>query len=54
MESVLAYLGSLHGEAVVDAMRSGPARVTEPYGLRAFAPFWHQSGAAFSRRGRRS
>ena len=29
MESVLAYLGSGHAEAVIDAMCTGPERVTE-------------------------
>ncbi len=52
MESVLGYLRSQHGEAVVDAMCTGPERVTELYGVPAIPLFWQQryedrvSGAA--------
>lgn len=52
MESVLGYLRSQHGEAVVDAMCTGPERVTELYGVPAVPLFWQQryeervSGAA--------
>jgi polysaccharide pyruvyl transferase WcaK-like protein len=42
MESVLAYLGSRHGEVVVDAMCTGPERVTEMYGIPAIPLFWQQ------------
>jgi polysaccharide pyruvyl transferase WcaK-like protein len=41
-ESVLAYLRSDHGEAVVDAMCTGPDRVTELYGVPAVPMFWQQ------------
>jgi polysaccharide pyruvyl transferase WcaK-like protein len=42
MESVLGYLRSHHGEAVVDAMCTGPERVTELYGVPAVPLFWQQ------------
>jgi polysaccharide pyruvyl transferase WcaK-like protein len=42
MESVLAYLRSSHSEAVVDAMCTGPDRVTELYGVSAVPLFWQQ------------
>jgi polysaccharide pyruvyl transferase WcaK-like protein len=41
-ESVLGYLRSDHGEAVVDAMCTGPERLTELYGVPAVAMFWQQ------------
>ena len=52
MESVLGFLRSHHPEAVVDAMCTGPERVTELYGIPAVPMFWQQryeervSGAA--------
>jgi polysaccharide pyruvyl transferase WcaK-like protein len=42
MESVLGYLRSDHGEAVVDAMCTGPERVTELHGIAAVPLFWQQ------------
>jgi polysaccharide pyruvyl transferase WcaK-like protein len=42
MESVLGYLRSQQSEAVVDAMCSGPERMTELYGVPAVAMFWQQ------------
>jgi polysaccharide pyruvyl transferase WcaK-like protein len=42
MESVLAYLRTEHRGLIVDAMCSGPARVTAEYGLEATHVVWYQ------------
>ena len=52
MQSLVSYIRSQHGDAVIDAMCSGPERVTELYGMSAVALFWQHrfegrvSGAA--------
>jgi polysaccharide pyruvyl transferase WcaK-like protein len=42
MEAVLGYLRTHHPDAIVDAMCSGPARVTAEYGIEATRILWHQ------------
>jgi polysaccharide pyruvyl transferase WcaK-like protein len=43
MESVLRYLRARHPGAVVDAMCSGPERVTREYGIEAVPMAWSQT-----------
>jgi polysaccharide pyruvyl transferase WcaK-like protein len=43
MESVLRYLRAQHCDAVVDAMCSGPGRVTREYGIEAVPMAWSQT-----------
>ena len=40
MEAVLSHVQTAHPSAVVDAMCSGPARVTERHGIEAAPMFW--------------
>ena len=42
METVLAYLGEAHPDAVVDALCGGPERVRASYGIDAAPVFWYQ------------
>jgi polysaccharide pyruvyl transferase WcaK-like protein len=42
LETVLAYLGEAHPEAVVDALCGGPERVRANYGIDATPMFWYQ------------
>jgi polysaccharide pyruvyl transferase WcaK-like protein len=42
MESIVAYLGTDHPEAIVDAMCSGPETVTRRYGIPARPMCWYQ------------
>jgi polysaccharide pyruvyl transferase WcaK-like protein len=49
MESVLGYLRAHQPQAVVDAMCTGPERVTARYGIDAVHLFWHHR---FNPRGR--
>jgi polysaccharide pyruvyl transferase WcaK-like protein len=41
MESMLGYLRSAHPDAVIDAMCTGPERITRRYGLEAKPLFWY-------------
>jgi polysaccharide pyruvyl transferase WcaK-like protein len=43
LEAVLGYLSTEHPDAVLDAMCSGPQRVTERYGLPASYAQWFQN-----------
>ena len=42
MESVLNYLRSEHPDAVVDAMCTGPERISSVYGIPTVPLFWYQ------------
>jgi len=42
MESVLSYLRTRHADAVIDAMCTGPARISDEYGIGAVPLFWYQ------------
>jgi polysaccharide pyruvyl transferase WcaK-like protein len=42
METVLAYLGDAHPDAVIDALCGGPELVRSRYGIGAAPVFWYQ------------
>jgi polysaccharide pyruvyl transferase WcaK-like protein len=42
MESVLNYLRAAHPDAVVDAMCTGPARISSVYGIPTVQLFWYE------------
>ena len=41
METVLSYLKADHPDAILDAMCTGPERLTREYGVEAIPLFWH-------------
>jgi polysaccharide pyruvyl transferase WcaK-like protein len=52
MEAVLSYLRADHPGVIVDAMCTGPERLTRQYGIDAIPIFWHQRYEKQTWRGR--